>query len=77
MTCTEDHEFQESVDQQDKNLSRLQTRAQHLIARVAHLGIADFHLSASAQRFVRLQGERAAGTSTAAGERAAATPTAA
>jgi hypothetical protein len=48
-------EFQKVVDQQDTNLSRLQTRAQHLTARVAHLELAftDFQFSASEQRSVR------------------------
>jgi hypothetical protein len=43
------------VDQRDSNLSRLETRAQHLTARVRHLQFAPIHypLSASEQRAVR------------------------
>jgi hypothetical protein len=45
-------ELQELVEQQDKNLRRLQTRAQHLRARAAHLETAELQVSASEHRLV-------------------------
>jgi hypothetical protein len=45
-------ELQQLFEQQDKNLSRLQTRAQHLRARVAHLETAELQVWASQQVLV-------------------------
>jgi hypothetical protein len=45
-------ELQELVERQNRNLSHLQTRAQHLRARVAHLETAELQVSASGQVLV-------------------------